>query len=169
MVGRIRLAGAPATVKGARHNFASGTNEPSLPNVRHSRVQARQASPSHRQATADPEPLENRTVDWRIRSASRPRVQLLATPADSPNPAKLSFTVFPGVASNAPAALGPPELSGLTLRPHRKTGGLGNPALPPCAGQRPPFAPLLSRVKLVNARNAFSIAGRIPEEASGVL
>src|SRR5215471_8275957 len=79
MVGRIRLAGAPATVKSARHNFASGTNEPSLANVRHSRLQVRQAarlsspksSPLYRQATADPEPLENRTVEWRIRSASR--------------------------------------------------------------------------------------------------
>src|SRR5215472_8930286 len=70
MVGRIRLAGAPATVKSAGHNFASGTNKPSLANVRHSRLQARQAarlsspksSSLYRQATADPEPLENRTA-----------------------------------------------------------------------------------------------------------
>src|SRR6516162_5545834 len=80
MVGRIRPAGAPATVKSARHNFASGTNEPSLANVRHSRLQARRASP--RQAIADPEPLENRTIDWRIRSASRAqtRTGLCAVP-----------------------------------------------------------------------------------------
>jgi len=73
MVGRIRPAGAPATVKVL--DTISPAGQMSL--VHHSRLQARQAarlsspksSPS-RQATADPEPLENRTVDWRIRSAS---------------------------------------------------------------------------------------------------
>ena len=69
MVGRIRPAGAPA-VKSARHNFASGTKEPSLANVRHSRLQARQAARlsdstelvevSPKSSTANREPRENR-------------------------------------------------------------------------------------------------------------